>query len=453
MNIRSHSVVLALLGLLSLGISSCSDFLNPQPQNSLSPDQVFSDAAGASAALIGTYGALASTSYEGITYLAFADMTADNLAWTGTFPTWAQVKNRSILPDNVDITNMWAALYAVVNRANNVILYTPNTANIPDAQKAQIIAEAQFLRAVAYFDLTRFWGDVPLVLTPTIGPGPDLSVTRATQSAVYDQIAMDLTAAEAALPEVNTGRATKWAATALKARLALYREKWQDAADLSDQIIASGKFQLLPNYQAVFSTENSAESIWSIQFEATGNRSFEAFYMVPGTLGGRGEASPTGSGSTLPDAYEAGDKRKAATISDGTFVSTTGAKYPVGIQVKYTSPAGEDNVHYLRYAEILLTGAEAKAHLGKTDDALTLLNRIRTRAGLTASTVTGAALLDAIAKDRRLELALEGHRWFDLKRTGKAQSVLNITDPNKLLFPIPLREIQNNSNMTQNPGY
>ena len=451
MNIRSHTVALFLLGLLGLGTSGCSDFLNPQPRNSLSPDQVFSDAAGASAALIGTYGALTSANYQGVTYLAFADLAADNLAHIGSFPTWAQVKNRSVLPDNADITNMWARLYEVVNRANNVTFYAPSVANITDTQKTQVIAEAQFLRAVAYFDLTRFWGDIPLVLTPTTGPGPDLNVARSAQSAVYDQIAMDLTAAESVLPEANTGRATKWAATALKARLALYRENWQDAANFADQVIASNKFQMLPSYRAIFDTENSAESIWSIQFEATGNRSFEAFYMVPGTLGGRGEVTPVST--TLPDAYEAGDKRKPATISDGTFVSATGAKYPVGVQVKYTSPAGDDNVHYLRYAEVLLIGAEAKAHLGKTDDALALLNRIRTRAGLPASTATGTALLDAIAKDRRLELALEGHRWFDLKRTGKAQSVLNITDPNKLLFPVPLRELQNNPNMTQNPGY
>jgi hypothetical protein len=452
MNIRSKATTLALLGVLSLGAGSCSKFLEPLPQNSISPAQVFADEAGANAALVGTYGALTSTSYLGVTYPVFADMAADNLAWTGTYPTWAQVKNHTILADNVDIVNTWAALYFVINSANNVITLAPGIASIPDSRKAQLVAEARFLRAAAYFDLTRYWGDVPLVLTPTTGPGASLFVANTPKAQVYDQIKLDLTAGEAVLPDVNVGRATKWAAKALKARLALYRQQWQEASDLSDQIIASGKFQLLPTYRAVFTTENSAESIWEVEFEATGNKSYEAFYMVPGANGGRNEASPTGAASTLPAAYEAGDTRMAATISDGTFL-IGGAKVPAGVQIKYYQPNGEDNFRYIRYAEVLLTGAEAKAQLGNAAGALTLLNQVRTRAGLAPSVAAGSALLDAIAQERRVELALEGHRWFDLIRTGKAQQVLGITDPNRLLFPIPLREIQNNPNIKQNPGY
>ncbi|QKG51341.1 RagB/SusD family nutrient uptake outer membrane protein [Hymenobacter sp. BRD67] len=452
MNISFKTTTLVLFGVLSLGAGSCSKFLEPLPQNSLSPSQVFADEAGATAALIGTYGALTSTSYLGVTYPAFADLAADNLSWTGTYPTWSQVKNHAILADNVDITNTWAAIYAVINSANNVIALTPGIASIPDSHKAQLVAEAQFLRAIAYFDLTRFWGDVPLVLTPTTGPGAALNVSTVPKAQVYDQIKLDLTAAETALPDVNVGRGTKWAAKALKARLALYRGQWQEASDLADQIIASGKFQLMPSYRSVFTTENSVESIWEVQFEATGNKSYEAFYMVPGSNGGRNEASPTGSGSTLPAAYEPGDTRKAATISDGTFL-IGGAPAPAGVQIKYYQPSGEDNFRYIRYAEVLLTGAEAKAQLANTTGALTLLNQVRTRAGLAPSVATGTALLDAIAQERRVELALEGHRWFDLVRTGKAQQVLGITDPNRLLFPVPQRETQNNPNIKQNPGY
>ena len=453
MNIRSKATSLALLGLLSLGAGSCSKFLEPLPQNSLSPTQVFSDEAGATAALLGTYGAMTSSSYLAVTYPVFADMSADNLSWTGTFPTWSQVKNHSMLADNADNQNMWAALYAVINSANNVIKFTPTIATISDDRTTQLMAEAQFVRAAAYFDLVRYWGDVPLVLTPTVGPGPDLNVARSLKAQVYDQIKVDLTAAEAVLPDVNVGRGTKWAAKAIKARLALYRGLWQEAADLADQVVGSGKFQLLPSYRNVFTTEFSAESIWEIAFEATGNKSFEAFYMLPGTNGGRNEASPTGTGSTLPTAYEIGDTRKAATISDGTFTSSGTGTVPAGVQIKYYQPNGEDNVRYIRYAEVLLIGAEAKANLSNATGALVLLNRVRTRAGLTPSVATGTALLDAIAQERRVELALEGHRWFDLIRTGKAQQLLGITDPNKLLFPIPQREIQNNPNIKQNPGY
>lgn len=453
MNIHSKIAFLALLGLLGVGVGSCSKFLEPLPQDSVTPTQVFVDEPGATAALIGTYGALTSTSYMGVTYPAFADLAADNLAWTGTFSTWSQVKNHSILADNVDITNTWAAIYAVINSANNVITYVPTITAIPETRKAQLIAEAKFIRAVSYFDLVRYWGDVPLVLTPTIGPGSALNVARTPKEQVYDQINLDLTAGESVLPDVNPGQATKWAAKALKTRLALYRGQWQAAADLADQIITSKKFALLSSYRSVFTTENSAESIWEVQFEATGNKSFEAFYMLPGTNGGRNESSPTGTDSTLPTAYETDDTRKDATISNGTFSTAAIGTVASGLQIKYFQPSGEDNVRYLRYAEVLLNGAEAKANLNNTTDALTMLNQIRTRAGLPASIATGTGLLDAIAQERRVELALEGHRWFDLIRTGKAQQLLNITDAYHLLLPIPLREIQNNPNIKQNPGY
>ena len=458
MNIRSNAIGLALFGLMSLGISGCSNFLEPTPENNISSEQVFTDEAGATAALTGAYGALTDISYWGGVYPIFADLAADNLIWNGSYQTWAQVKNRAIQSDNADVTNMWYDIYRVINRANNVIAYTPTVASIPDANKTQLIAQAQFLRAVALFDATRFWGDVPIVLTPTVEPGATLNVARSPQTQVYDQIKADLDAAEAVLPDASAGRATKWAAKALKARLALYRGDWQAASDLADQIIASGKFQLLSDYRAIWTTENSAESIWEIQFEATGNKSYEAFYMLPSTYGGRGEASTLGS--TLTSAYETGDKRKDATLSNGNFTSTgTGTtKVTAGQEVKYWQANGEDNVRFIRYAEILLIGAEARAKLGKNADALVLLNQVRTRAGLAASTATSAStptIQDVIANERRVELALEGHRWFDLVRTGKAQNAntLNITDPNKLLFPIPYREIQNNPNMKQNPGY
>ncbi|WP_185280934.1 RagB/SusD family nutrient uptake outer membrane protein [Hymenobacter sp. NBH84] len=426
----------------------------PEPQNSLTAEQVFTDEAGANAALVGTFGALTSTNYLGNSYPVFSDMAADNLLWNGSFPTWSEIKNRSIIPSNVDNTNMYAAIYVAINRANNVIAYTPGIASISDANKAIIVAQARFVRAACYFDLTRYWGDVAIILTPTTTTGEVLNIARSPKTAVYDQIKQDLDAAEAALPDVSVGRGTKWAAKALKARLALYSQDWASAASLADEVIASGRFQLLTNYRNVWTTENSAESIWEVQMEAVGQRSFLAFYLLP-VGGGRGEAITLGS--TLAAAFETGDTRRNATISNGTATTATGVAIPAGNQFKYYQVSGDDNFRYIRYAEVLLIAAEAKARIG-TPAALAAslghLNQVRTRAGLPASTAaTSTALLTAVAQERRVELALEGHRWFDLIRTGTAQSTLGITDANKLLFPIPLRELQNNPNMTQNPGY
>ncbi|TGE23341.1 RagB/SusD family nutrient uptake outer membrane protein [Hymenobacter metallicola] len=450
---RNKITALALLGFLSFAGTSCQDFLEEEPQNALVTDQVFTDLAGANAAIIGTYGTFTSANYYGLRYPVMADLSADNLAHIGTFPSFAEIKNRNIQPSNVEVSNMWAILYQGVNRANNVIEYVPAISSIPEATRNSLVAEARFLRAYFYFDLVRYWGDVPLVLTATKQADASLNVTRTPVAEVYDQIQKDLVAAEAGLPETNLGRATKSAAIALQARLALYRGQWQAASDLSDRIIASKRFTLVPNYRDVFDTENSTEAIFEVNFENT-NQSQFAFFFFPTTRGGRNEVSPTGGGSTLPTAYEAGDRRKDASISNGTFLAG-GQTIPAGVGIKYTKPGtGEDNYRAIRYAEVLLTSAEAKAQLSKLPQAIIDLNLVRTRAGLAGTTaVTKEELLLAIERERRVELAMEGHRWFDLARTGRAQAVLSVTDARRLLFPIPFRETVNNPNLKQNPGY
>lgn len=456
MSIRNKIVGLALLGLLSFTHTACDKFLEPEPQANLAPDAVFTDLAGANAAIIGAYGSLTSANYYGLRYAVFADLAADNIAHNGTFPSFSEIKLRNIQPSNVENTNMWAALYQGINRCNNIIEQVPSIVSISDADKQRLIAEAQFLRAYYYFDLVRYWGDVPLVLTPTKEASPDLLVSRSSVNTVYDQVKADLNAAEPNLPEVNLGRATKSVAGALKARLALYRQQWQEASDLADQIITSNRFTLVPNYRDVFDIKNSAESIFEVQFDNTNGNQY-AFFFFPTTRGGRNEVGPTGAGSTLPTAYEVGDLRKDASISNGQFL-VDGRMIPAGTGIKYTrAGTGEDNYRAIRYAEVLLIGAEAKAQLNDLPGALVLINRIRTRAGLPVRTAaelaTKEATLLAIEQERRVELAMEGHRWFDLIRTGRAQQVLNIADSRKLLFPIPFREITNNPNLEQNPGY
>jgi hypothetical protein len=432
--------------------TSCDKFIDVQPQNSLAADQVFADLAGANAALNGVYGGLTSANYYGLRYPVFADLLADNANHLGTFPSFAEFKNRNVQTSNVESTNMWAAIYVVINRANNVIEYTPGVAGISDADKKRIMAEAKFVRALGYFDLVRYWGDVPLVLTATKQADNSLNVAKTPANAVYDQVKKDLDEAEIDLAEGSANRANKSAARALKARLALYRGQYADAAVLADQVIATTKFSLPLAYRDVFDIKNSSESIFEVGFDII-TQSQYAFFYFPGSRGGRNEVGPLGT--TLLTAYEAGDRRRPASISDGTFTVNSQA-IPANVAIKYTrANPGEDNYRVIRLAEVLLITAEAKARVG-TDlaGALTALNRVRTRAGLPLSTAaTQAALLTAIEQERRVELAFEGHRWFDLVRTGRAQTVLGITDPTRLLLPIPFRDITNNPNIRQNPGY
>lgn len=455
MNFRSKLFTLATLGLLTFGASSCSDFLDPTPQTSVDREDVFTDAAGARGAIIGVYGAMTSADYLGLYYPLLADLAADNLAHTGTFPQLAEVKNRNIISSNATLTNVYYAIYRTINRANNVIANAPNVTGLADAEKNSIIAEALFIRAYCHFDVTRFWGDAALILTPTSTPDNSLFVPRSTKEQVYTQVLADLNQALPNLPDTGTGRATKSAAQALIARVQLYAGKWKEAETAADQIISSNRFQLTPSYATNFTSENTTESILELQFDANTQSQF-AFFNLPTANGGRNEVNPNGPATTLLTAYETGDTRRNATISDGTVIIANRAVV-AGTGIKYKDPGtGTDNYKMFRLAEVLLTGAEAKAQLQDITGSLTLLNRVRTRAGLPALLATGltqTTLLNAIYQERRVELALEGHRWFDLIRTNRAQTVLGITDPTRLLFPIPFREIQNNPNMTQNPGY
>lgn len=459
MLLRTNLIRVALLATLGLAGSSCDKALDLKPFNSLDATQVFVDQAGVNAAVIGMYSGLTSANYYGLRYPVLSDLAADNIAHLGTFPSFAEIRNANIQPANAENTNMWFAIYVTINRANNVIEYVPGVADVPEANRKIAVAEARFVRALCYFDLVRYWGDVPLSLTATKAADETLNIPRSPVAAVYDQVKLDLEAAEADLPEgsatrADPSRANKGAARALRARLALYRGQFAEAVTLADQVIANPRFQLLPNYRDNFeiASKNNAESIFEVNFDIITQSQYAFFFFPGGAFGGRNEVGP--AGTTLLAAYETGDLRRNASISNGTFVAN-GRTVPANVGIKYSRPnPGEDNYRVIRLAEVILIGAEAKAQTNDLTGSLTLLNRIRTRAGLPASTAaTQPALLTAIGQERRVELAMEGHRWFDLKRTGRASAVLNIPDARRLLFPIPLRETINNPKIIQNDGY
>ena len=471
MFLRTNMIRVALLATLGLAGTSCEKALDLKPFNSLDATQVFVDQAGVNAGVIGMYSGLTSADYYGLRYPVMADLAADNIAHLGTFPSFAEIKNRNIQPQNAEVTNMWAAIYRTINRANNVIEYVPGVASVSEANRNIAVAEGRFIRALCYFDLVRYWGDVPLVLTATKEADASLNVSRSPIAAVYDQVKLDLDAAEAVLPEGSPARANKGAARALKARLALYRGQFAEAATLADQVIATSKFQLLPDYRGNFDpiVKNTAEAIFEVNFDNITQSQFAFFFFPGGAFGGRNEVGP--AGTTLLAAYETGDLRRNASISNGTFVAN-GRTIPTNVGIKYTRPnPGEDNYRVIRLAEVILIGAEAKAQTGDLTGSRAMLNRIRTRASekrvnpitmltedvlpaVTAVTApTRESLLTAIERERRVEFAMEGHRWFDLIRTNRAQAVLGITDARRLSFPIPLRETINNPNIKQNDGY
>ena len=434
--------------------TACDKNIELEPETALDGTAGFKTKQDVDAALIGCYSALQNANYMGLRYWALADMYADILAHTGTFPSFAQVANRSILADNVELRNMWQQIYIAINRANNVIASAPGVSD-PSFNVNNAVGEARFLRAYNYFNLLIFYGGsttgynkagglgVPLVTAPTLTAADAAPKPRNTEAEVWALILEDLDFATQNLVNSNgVGRVNKRVAQALKARVHLFREEWAQAEVAAGDVITTGGYTLIPGatYSDIYLKKNTAEAIWELQFDATNANSI-AFFYYPTSLGGRNEMAST---TSLRDAHEAGDVRQAV-----NYTTTPAAK-----TLKYTRVPGDDNVLMIRLAEMYLIRAEAQARLNKLPDAVTDLNTIRTRAGLgMASPSTADEVIAAIEKERRLEFAHEGHRWFDLRRYNK-WSTVGITQEFRALWPIPQREVETSAGIiTQNPGY
>lgn len=464
-----YKFIFTLVTLGALVNASCQkEVLDQSPQASLPAATAIKDAASVNAAILGIYSSMQSGNYYGLRYQAFADLYADNMSHTGTFPSFAQIVNKAILTDNTEGTNMWNSMYSGINRANLVIAAIPN---ITDGalNKDQRMAEARALRAMIYFDLIRYWGGsntgfnkaggvgVPLRLTPTLTEADAAPTARATEAAVLAQVVADLDYAigVASFGNTNTnGRISKDAAKALKARVALYMGDYATAEALATDVIASGRYTLTPGatYKDIWANKNTKESLWEIQFEPTNSNSIAFFYYTTAT-GGRNEIATS---SSLNNAHEAGDLRKSVNAS------TQGGSATNLKTLKYTRVStGDDNVVLFRLSELYLIRAEARALKPSPDlvGSLADINVIRARAGLANSTASTAAdLLTAVMQERRIELAHEGHRFFDLKRNNLLATTLssNFSGNNafRALWPIPQRETLNSGGViAQNTGY
>lgn len=408
--------------------------------------------------MLGIYNTLQNASYYGVDYTLFADLEADNLDHTGSFPTYEQVKNRLITPDNTDITNVWNQIYAGINRANNIIASAPLIKDI-SFDSAAAIAEAKFLRAFMYFDLMRDWGGdptgyssptgqgVPLVLTPTYTAAQASPHARSSAGDVFNQILSDVNDAIANIPASSDfGRANTVTAIAFKARVELYLGNYDSAAADAEQVITLiGGSGLSPSYPGIFAAKNvQPESIFELQFSATNTNGLYFYYF------GRDEVATS---ATLQAAYDPADTR----LPVNYYVALDASGKTVAATMKYDNPDGSQDISLIRLAEMYLTHAEAVLRGSNPDipTATSDLNTVRARAGVAPTTaVTIADLETAILNENRLEFPHEAHRWFDLRRLGLAVSTFGITDPTKVLWPIPQTEVLTSGNViTQNPGY
>ncbi len=458
-----------------IGISllcGCKKFANvPPPNNQLTTETVFTSDNTVVAALAGMY----IRTYVNNNQTWQIDMSvcpensADETHYYTTNTTYDPFYLNNIAIDNSTVQTTWTNLYKTVYMANAIIAgVQANSASLTDSIQTKAIAESKFMRAFSYFYLVNLFGDVPLVLTTAA-----INTTNAARTAkdqVYTQIIADLQDAQSKLrsdywssPTNDRVRPNKFAATALLARVYLYLGRWSDAEAQATAVINQSSLYALQstaNIGNVFLKDNT-EAIFQMDGTASGSiylgyNNLAWQYVFYNTLLLTPWMVMT---DNLVNAFEPGDARYTTWVRSLNYGGTT-CYYPYKYKnMNATTGSSAEAYVYLRLAEQYLIRAEARAEQGNTDGAAADINVIRNRAGLGNTTAaTQADLLLAVEQERRIELFCElGHRWYDLKRTNRADAVLSVEKTGwkstAALYPIPSLEISNDANLTQNTGY
>ncbi|NNK74295.1 MAG: RagB/SusD family nutrient uptake outer membrane protein [Flavobacteriaceae bacterium] len=476
-----------LFALLVLAASCSDDFVDVDSQDANSED-FFNSEADYQNALIAAYDPLQSTYIN----VMLGEIASDNTLAGGEsaidVPGIQEIDDMIHTPVNANLRDIWNWTYGGVNRANYIMEFQDKT-DFPN--KNSVLAQARFLRAYYYFELVKWFGDIPFVVDRRIQFGDQFNIPRTPKAEVYEQIEDDLVFAVANLPYIQAqkGRITKGAAQALLGKAYLFQNKFTEASNVLEDLINNGPHDLISDYSTLFENdnENTIESVFEIQYTDQEGAGFGCLQCSEGNVavgfnGIRNYTGPlfdSGFSFNVPtqevvDEFEPGDLRKNTAILDiEAWAQATGATYGTGFEHtgffnrKYIARQGDlntgdanltnpNNYRAIRFADVLLMAAEALNRGGIDDSrALVHLNRVRTRAGLADVAVTGSELTTAISHERRVELVGEGHRFFDLVRTGNAASEIEGFQVGKHeIFPIPSIEIQLAGNQwEQNPGY
>jgi hypothetical protein len=451
-----NKIILSAIVLASL-MTSCQKQLDIEPTASLSPETV--GAADVQKLMNGVYDGLqeGNTSYF---YLSFAveDLSADNLAYRATFFQNGEIDNNAILPNNVLTQRYFNAPYVVIQRANDLLEIINNSNTLTEPVKKSLLTQTHFLRAYAYYKLVTLFGAVPIVNNRDV-----VKVPRNSVDEVYSKIIEDLNLSIQAGGIINDSKfASIEASKGLLARVYLIRKDFANAKKNAEEVIASNKFALANDYNSIFVPPYaSTEHIFKLVFTATeGTNSLYYFLQHPSMPGGGRAELPVDA--SLVAAYEPGDQRKAASITQVQAPLANAGWY----SQKYKDPEGSGAHPYyiLRISEMYLISAEAQLGLSNnpTDAvALAAINNVRTKRGLPA--LTTLSIQDVI-KERRVELAFEGTRWTDMRRTpspsnpSKSMATVYLEakgrSVNDEIYPIPQAAIDVNDLLRpNNPGY
>ncbi len=490
--------------LLGLTLFSCGeDYLEKTDPTKLVADNFYETETQVAQALNGVYSQL-----QGIvsSQWQYNEFTTDNttlhfnIGDRGQGPSLEALEFWQINPSTSNINNLYNSIYEAMVNINTTLAKLEN-ATFDEAAIQQFEGQLKFLRAYYYFHLVQYFGEVIIITEPLETPSEAWSYARQPVDEVYALIESDLNTAVSSLPASyeasETGRVTKGAALSLLGKVYLTKKEYDNAINTLTQVLPLG-YALLPSYADVFDPQNKnhQESIFDVQFQGgneLGEHSDFIYTFAPRESEGAVIDFPgqNGGGWNVPTldiiaAYEEGDLRKAVSIQEG-YTNLAGEWVPVPFINKYHHPhtirgRTDDNWPVIRYADVLLMLSEAiNEQSGPTPDAYDYLNQVRQRAGLAPlSGLDQEAFRSAVLKERRLELAFENHRWFDLKRTMTPEALaafMNaygakersnptttrggipfspadyVFEPYEVLFPIPADQIVINEELTQNPGY
>ncbi|MGY3212390.1 RagB/SusD family nutrient uptake outer membrane protein [Mucilaginibacter sp. HD30] len=501
--------LITLLAILLIPNYSCKKYLEVDPQAQITEAAIISDPNVATNLVTGIYniffaGDAFGNDLRGFQFIVLGDIASDDAdkgSTPGDYGDAQTIDNLQPNANNAVVNNIWKGYYQAIARANQALAQLQN-AQFDAATKNRLIGETRFLRGMFYFNLVRIFGGVPLLdrVPDPAEANSSQFATRATAAQIYQFVISDLTFAADNLPVISrgstdAGRASKGAAQALLSKVYLYNKDYENAYKFSQLVIDSKTYDLYPDYFNLFrqAGNNSIESIFEIQagINTACNAAIDRFTLVQGPrAGGKAGWSDLGYGFNTPsqslvNEYEPNDIRKNATI---IFINPTVGTNPPGtilfdgfriptqdsVQSErynykaYYSRTAESNcgnfdrlpkhVQVIRYAEVLLINAEAALQTGRAGTALTNINLLRQRAKLLPLAGT---TLEQIWHERRVELAMEQDRFFDLVRQdavqpGRAAAAFaahgKTWNPNRALFPIPQQQIDlSGGALTQNP--
>lgn len=475
-----------LIILIVFITAGCEETLDLTVQDRPTYENFYKSPEDALIAVNGIYNVLASPYLYNSNMWLIPDIASDDHRARTSLndPNLHQLSDFSIKPDNKYIQEIWAGSYDGINRANVVLEKVPDIVFENNGYKNRLLGEAKFIRGLLYFNLVRMFGDVPLVLKTNFST-TQLDIERTKIDVVYDTIIKDLEFAAKFLPKTYTsaedkGRATKGAALGLLSKIYLTQGEWALAVEKAEEVMGLEVYDLHPDYISNFkeSHVNGQESIFEVQFYS-GDPAMQSrivisalpiIYFFPA---GVEIFLPT---EDLFESFDTNDYRRDVTFFEeyfyfinNTFEPHVWKHWDQDVYGPRETGQSGANFPVLRYSEILLIYAEALAEEAQTptQEAYDAVNLVRERARNGDDTIlpdlSGLTLeqfRDAVLEERRFELVNEGHRWFDLVRTGNLVDFVNTAkgssaDPQPIhnLFPIPQRERNLNSKLTQNPGY